>query len=201
MKDHMVYLDCDQVLTDFVAGACATVGYDYPGTWNWPFDWTYDFFSFVGSTKEEVNIHCDINFWANLPWIEDGKDILKVVMSQFRPNEITVLTKPMRNNGSYTGKMTWFEKNIPELYERVIPTLVPKEEFAFDFNQLLIDDCQDNVERFIKAGGAAILVPRPWNQNKQLFFDGKAVAYVAEKLRWWISIVKHPTRNRKEQHA
>lgn len=201
MKDHMVYLDCDQVLADFVAGACATIGYDYPGTRNWPDGWTYNFFSYAGSSAKEVNTHCDIDFWANLPWMEDGREILEVVMSQFRPNEITVLTKPMRNNGSYTGKMIWFEKNIPQLYDRVIPTLVPKEEFAFDFNHLLIDDCQENVESFCRAGGAAILVPRPWNQNKRLFFNGKAVEYIAKMLAQWISLAKHPARNRKEQHA
>jgi hypothetical protein len=97
--------------------------------------------------------------------------------------------------------MIWFEKNIPELYERVIPTLVPKEEFAFDFNRLLIDDCQENVERFCEAGGAAILVPRPWNRNNQVFFEGKAVEYVAKMLAQWINLAEHPTKSRKEQHA
>lgn len=201
MRDHMVYLDCDQVMTDFIAGSAEAIGYYYQGTDQFPDDWTYDFFPYMGTTREAVNEHCDIDFWANLPWIEDGKQILDVVLSRFRPNEITVLTTPMRNNGSYTGKMIWFERNVPQLYDRVIASLVPKEEFAFDFNRLLIDDCQRNVERFIKAGGAAILVPRPWNQNKKLFFDGKAVTYIVKMLAQWIKLVEHPTLSRKEQHA
>jgi hypothetical protein len=192
----MVYLDCDQVLADFIAGTARAINYPYPGTKNFPDGWTYNFFRFMNSTREEVDKHCDIDFWANLPWIEDGKEILKVVLSRFRPHEITVLTKPMRNNGSYTGKMIWFENNIPELYDRVILTFVPKEEFAFDWNHLLIDDCQENVERFIKAGGAAILVPRPWNQNRQVFFDGKAVKYITEMINGWIEIADHPTKRR-----
>lgn len=201
MKDHMVYLDCDQVLADFVAGTAKAIGYDYPGTRHWPEGWTYDFFRFMGSTREEVNTHCDTYFWASLPWIEDGRRILCQIFKRFRPNEITVLTTPMRNNGSYTGKMIWFERNIPELYDRVIPTSVPKEEFAFDFNRLLIDDCQKNIERFSKAGGAAIMVPRPWNQNVDIFDAGEAVQYIADRLDEWMKIVNHPARNRKEQHA
>lgn len=201
MRDHMVYLDCDQVLTDFIAGICAAIGYDYPGTPNWPEEWTYDMFESAGSSREDANKHCNIDFWANLNWMEDGKRILCQVFKRFRPNEITVLTTPMRNNGSYTGKMIWFENNVPELYDRVIPSLVPKEEFAFDFNRLLIDDCQRNVERFIKAGGAAIMVPRPWNQNSKIFFDDKAVEYVTAMMDQWMKIVDHPARNRKEQHA
>jgi len=199
MKDHMVYLDCDQVMADFIAGTAKAINYPYPGTENFPDDWTYDFFPFMNSTREEVNEHCDIDFWANLPWIEDGKEILNVVLTQFCPDEITILTTPMRNNGSYTGKMIWFENNVPQLYHRVIPTLVPKEEFAFDFNRLLIDDCQKNVENFIKAGGAVILVPRPWNQNRQIFFDGKAVSYIANMINKWMDIVDHPAKRR--QHA
>lgn len=197
-KLHRVYLDCDQVLTDFVAGSLAAVGIDYPGTKNWPEGWTYDFFRQAGTSREEVDKHCGVDFWANLPWIEDGKDIRNQVLSRFRPDEITVLTTPMRNNGSYTGKMIWFERNVPELYHRVVPTAVPKDEFAVDFNCLLIDDCQRNVEAFIKAGGASILVPRPWNQNDDVFYDGDAVSYVAERMDKWIELVGHPAKNRKE---
>lgn len=198
MNQHIVYLDCDQVLTDFIAGAAEAIGYDYPGTPNWPEGWTYDFFPYMGSTREEVNTHCNVDLWANLPWMEDGKDMLNLVLSRFRPDEIIVLTTPMQNNESYTGKMIWFERNVPELYHRVVPTLVPKDEFAFDFNRLLIDDCQSNYEKFTKAGGACILVPRPWNANEKIYFAGEAVSYVAEHLDKWMDIVDHPARNRKE---
>jgi hypothetical protein len=198
---HNVYLDCDQVLTDFIAGSLAAVGIHYPGTRNWPEGWTYNYFRQAGTTREEVNKHCTADFWANLQWMEDGREILNEVLARFRPAEFMVLTKPMLNNGSYTGKMIWFEKNCPELYERVVPTLVPKEEFAYDFNSVLIDDCQDNVQAFINAGGASILVPRPWNQNNKIFFAGDAVSYVAEKMDKWVDIVNHPAKSRKEQHV
>ena len=201
MTDHKVYLDCDQVLSDFVAGAARALGFHYPGTQNWPEGWTYDFFKFMDSTREEVNDLCDIDFWANLPWMEDGRDMLNQVLSRFRPDEIIVLTTPMRNSGSYTGKMIWFEKNIPELYSRVVPTAVPKEEFAFDFDRVLIDDCQSNHERFVRAGGACILVPRPWNDNKEIYFAGEAVSYVGERIDKWMELVKHPAMNRKESNG
>lgn len=195
--NHIVYLDCDQVLTDFIAGSLAAVGIHYPGTRNWPKGWTYNYFRQAGTTREEVNQHCGPNFWANLPWMADGREILAEVLARFYPQELMVLTTPMPNNGSYSGKMIWFEKNCPELYERVVPTLVPKEEFAYDFNTILIDDCQDNVEAFINAGGAAILVPRPWNPHDGIYARGEAVSYVAERMDAWIDLVNHPAKNRK----
>lgn len=195
--DHIVYLDCDQVLTDFIAESLASVGIHYPGTYNWPEGWTYNYFCQAGTTKQEVDRHCTRAFWANLQWMEDGREILAEVLARFYPQELMVLTKPMPNSGSYSGKMMWFEKNCPELYERVVPTLVPKEEFAYDFNCLLIDDSQDNVEAFGGAGGTTILVPRPWNENDSIFFKGDAVKHIAEEMDKWIDIVNHPARNRK----
>jgi len=197
-NDHIVYLDCDGVYTDFMAGTMRALGETYGGTKNWAWGRdAYNFFELAGSSREEVNKLCTIDFWANLPWMEDGQEILAEVLSRFSSNEVMLLTKPMPNNESYTGKAQWVTRNMPELVGRFLPTPVPKHEFAFDFNCLLIDDHQSNVEEFIGAGGAAILVPRPWNKNDKIFYAGDAVSYVAEKMDKWIKLVNHPAKNRK----
>jgi len=198
---HHIYLDCDQVLTDFVAAALAAVGRPYPGTRNWPPTWEYNFFTAAGTTRQEVDEHCDINFWACMPWMEDGRELLAAVLARFSPKEVTVLTKPMRNPGSYTGKMLWFEKNCPELYDRVVPTLVPKEEFAAGFGSVLIDDSQANIEAFTNAGGAGILVPRPYNDLDKVFHAGDAVNRVADLMDMWINLWDHPAKLRKGTSA
>jgi len=69
----------------------------------------------------------------------------------------------MPNPESYTGKALWVQKHLPEYSKRLIVTPVPKSEFAHR-DILLIDDKDENVEGFVKAGGNAILVPRPWNE-------------------------------------
>ena len=196
--DHIIYLDCDGVYSDFMAGTMRALGKPYGGTMKWEHGRDgYNFFKLAGSSREAVNELCTTGFWANLPWMEDGKEILAKVLSRFRPNEVMLLTKPMPNNESYTGKAQWVAREMPELVARFVPTPVPKHEFAFGFNSLLIDDCQENVEEFVKAGGAAILVPRPWNRSDTIFFDNGAVQYVAERMDAWIELVKHPagTRN------
>jgi 5'(3')-deoxyribonucleotidase len=129
----------------------------------------------------------------------DGEDILAEVEKRFRPNETMILTKPMDHDGSYSGKAEWVTKNMPDFRRRLVPTHITKSEFVKDFNSLLIDDSQENVENYIKAGGAAILVPRPYNQNEAVFNKGpeEVVAYVASRMDKWIDIVDHPAKNRK----
>ncbi|MCK5604169.1 hypothetical protein KAR91_19940 [Candidatus Pacearchaeota archaeon] len=196
---HIVYLDCDGVYSDFMAGTMRALGKSYGGTMKWPYGRDgYNFFRLAGSSREEVNELCTIDFFANLPWMEDGRELLAEAMSRFRPDEVMLLTKPMPNSASYTGKAQWVVREIPELVKRLVPTPVSKHEFAFDFNCLLIDDCQDNIEEFTRAGGAGILVPRPWNENDGIFYNGGAVLYVADCMDKWIELVNHPAKNRKE---
>lgn len=195
---HNVYLDCDQVFSDFVAGMFRALNFPYAGAENWQWGRNYNIFDIASVSKEKANKLCTIDFWENLPWTGDGKEILEEVWARFRPNEVMLLTKPMEHDDSFTGKAKWVRREIPELHKRMVPTWIEKAEFAFDFNCLLIDDSPDNVEAFTDAGGAAILVPRPWNQNDYLLYDGKAVSYIAEKMDKWIETVKHPAQNRKE---
>jgi len=195
--NHIVYLDCDQVFSDFVTGIFTALGFPHKVDRNWPFGSDYNVFPLAGSTRDEANKHCTIKFWENLPWTEDGKEILAEVWARFRPNETMLLTKPMEHDDSFTGKARWVRREIPELHKRMVPTWVEKSEFAFNFNCLLVDDSQENVERFIRAGGAGILVPRPWNQLDKMYYAGDTVSYVAEKMDKWIDIVDHPAKFRK----
>lgn len=197
---HIVYLDCDGVYADFVTNILDAMGYSWPGYHGWPWGQTFDIFPDIGTTWIEASKYCDANFWANLSWMEDGRAILAEVFARFRPNETMLLTKPMEHDGSYTGKAQWVLSHIPDLARRIVPTHVPKYEFAYDFNCLLIDDSQTNYDQFVRAGGAGILVPRPYNANEEIFYAGDTVKYVAERMDKWIELVKHPAgfESRKE---
>ena len=198
MRQHMVYLDCDGVFTDFTTGICATLGIEFPGFDKWPWSQDWNWFQEAGFTWEQAHAVCDTPFWANLQWMPDGKDILREVWARFLPIEITMLTTPMDHNGSFTGKAQWIAENIPELWRRFIPTYLPKEEFtSCGFNSLLVDDADSNIEKFIQAGGAGILVPRPYNKNSEIFYAGEAVNYIADRLDKWIELAKHPAKNRR----
>ena len=153
-----VYLDMDGVITDFVGEVNERMGIPrdtIPSKWAWVEDF--------GFTLDQVNDWCTIDFWANLGWMPDGRDILRLVTSTFKPEQIYLLTAPMSNPGSYTGKALWVQKHLPEYSKRLIVTPAPKSLFARP-DTLLIDDKDGNVEGFINAGGNAILVPRSWNE-------------------------------------
>lgn len=197
-NDHIVYLDCDGVFADFVTGILAALDYPFDGHDSWPWGRVFDIFPLIGTNWAEASKLCTADFWAGLPWMSDGQRIRDEVWKRFRPDETMLLTKPMDHDDSYTGKAQWVTREMPELRHRLVPTHIAKSEFAFDWNCLLIDDSQENVDAFNNAGGAAILVPRPWNQNDGVFYDGDAVSYVAERMDKWIELVNHPAKNRKE---
>jgi len=152
----IVFLDLDGVLANFDKAACPILNVSYP-----PSDWHWDKGILDGFRK--VDEKCNIDFWINLDWMLDGKEILQVVESYFEPKNIYLLTAPMLNPGSGTGKMLWVKNHLPQYYEQLIITRAPKHLLAKP-DTLLIDDKDENVEGFWDAGGKAILVPRHWNR-------------------------------------
>ena len=157
-----IYLDLDGVLVNFVKGTYDALGkkYEYEKVPCW------SYFKEWGITFDQFNAVCEADFWRRLAWMHDGREILAAVCRtalQCRA-EIYLLTTPMPNNGSWSGKAEWLDRNMPMFKERVIMTNVNKSVFADDYS-LLIDDNDSNVEGFVEAGGHGILVPRPWNKD------------------------------------
>lgn len=165
-----VFLDVDDVLADFMDGIHKTLNIPYnykiypykKGDWNiLGYQTKLNDGSLV--TFEKCNACCTTLFWQHLEWMHDGHDILKEVIKYFKPEQIYLLTSPMPNVESATGKWIWVKKNLPKYYKQTIITQAPKSLLAKP-DCLLIDDKDENVEEFIAAGGDAILVPRPWNK-------------------------------------
>lgn len=153
-----VFLDMDGVLVDFRRGVCEAFDRDDPSdSWTFWEDWE-------GITSSDVNAKCDEDFFFHLNWTYEGIDIFKAVFEKYTPdNDIYLLTVPMPNLGSWTGKAQWVNRYIPVFNERLIVTWVPKALFAGP-DTLLIDDKDENIAEFVAAGGQGILVPRPWNE-------------------------------------
>ena len=157
----VVYLDMDGVITNFVKGVYDAFNKPYI----LPPQLKYDFWKYweLPATTKQVDLICNKEFWNNLEWMYDGEDILKEIIKYFKPEKTYLLTHPMPNVESATGKWMWVKGNMPEYYSRTIITQAPKTLLAKP-ETLLIDDKDENVEEFIDAGGDAILVPRPWNK-------------------------------------
>lgn len=160
-----VFLDVDGVLADWAGGVHKHLGIDYDYT-QWPYktgppgwDWHLE----VGKSFQEISELCDTAFWSNLEWTHDGRDILRAILNKVEPEDVYLLTAPMPNMESATGKVMWVHKNLPEYSERLIITTAPKAIFAQVPNSVLIDDFSRNVREWRRAGGSAITIPRPWN--------------------------------------
>jgi len=165
-----VYLDLDGVMVNFLGGLHRALGvpYDvnqYPyekGKWNMLTD--IKGFDDVPATFEQINDCCAARFWANLGWTHDGVAILRAVEHAFDRKNIWLLTTPMPNVGSASGKIEWINKYLPWYSKKVFITTASKSVVAGP-DTLLIDDKDENVEGFIEAGGRGLLVPRLWNAD------------------------------------
>lgn len=155
MGINVVYCDLDGVLVDFNKSATAIIGVKSPPKkWHWYED--------IENGFERVNNACTVDFWQNLGWMHDGHDILRLITAIVKPEQIYLLTTPMPNPESATGKTLWVERHLPEYKKRLIITQAPKSLFAKP-DTLLIDDKTENIDEFIEAGGYGLLIPRPWN--------------------------------------
>ena len=128
---------------------------------------------------KQVNNYCTIDFWQNLAWMPDGKEILSAVLDKFPQPNVFLLTTPMPNSGSWTGKFKWVQKHLPLFTKQLIITTIPKTLFASP-DILLIDDYDKNVDEFVAAGGRGCLVPR--SSNKAYFCVDRTVEVVKDFL-------------------
>lgn len=152
-----VFLDLDGVLVDFRRGICEAFNRNDPST-NWTF-WE----NWEGVSSGDIDKKCDVKFWASLNWTQEGREIEEVVRRKFGSGNICLLTTPMPNLGSWTGKVVWVNKHLSLYSKQLVVTHSPKHLFAAP-NTLLIDDKDKNIAEFIIAGGQGILVPRLWNE-------------------------------------
>lgn len=163
-KIKTVFLDVDGILANFRKGIHDAFDkpYDYPtlsSRWEFWDDWP-------DVTFEMVNAACTTSFWQNLEWMHDGHDILQAVLNKFSAKQIYLLTAPMPNIESPTGKWMWIQDNLSTYLKRIIITQAPKHLLARP-DTLLIDDKNENIDKFIEAGGRGLLVNRPWNRYRQ----------------------------------
>lgn len=163
-----IFVDLDGVLVNFLGGLHKALGVpysyeDYPyekGKWNMLTD--IKRFDDIPITFEQCNDCCDASFWQHLDWMHDGRDILRAILTTLGLETVYLLTTPMPNLESASGKMIWVNNNLSICLKRTIITQAPKHLLARP-DTLLIDDKDENVDGFRKAGGRALLVPRPWN--------------------------------------
>lgn len=164
-----ILLDLDEILSDFVGGACRAFNVDTKevehlttnSVWGSlipvigkikGFNLTPEFFWAVIHQKGE-------RFWEELeplPWATQVLDLVKSLTDDWH-----IISAPSACPTSYGGKVKWLKNYFGKDFDRF--ALTPHKHIFAGPDVLLIDDRDKNVEDFINAGGVGLVFPRHHN--------------------------------------
>lgn len=154
--EKKIIVDSDGVIRDFV-GACEK-------RYNRKFDWSgqRDVREHLGFTdlqwKEELE---NFKFWAEMKPTKEAKPLLDLLKSLFRLDQIYIVTSAQQTPCAISGCAAWYKKYLPRFQDRII--YCKDKHLLANLNTILIDDFQKICSSFMRAGGWALLFPRPWN--------------------------------------
>lgn len=176
------FLDLDGVLVDFLAGACRLFNVDQEELFKrWPpgdFDCAIPIAGDPTSFWERIMD--DDGFWDGLPEMSDAREILGIVEGKYGRGNIYLLTAPTSDPHSYCGKAEWVAEHLPEYHGRL--HIGQHKHLCAGPGRMLVDDRDDNVDKFIRFGGWATLVPRRWNRGWKGLESGTAVEFLSAQL-------------------
>jgi predicted nucleotidyltransferase len=167
--DYKIYLDLDGVLAD----------------------WEKQFETYTGMTCDEYELKFgkdkriefvlknSPNFYASMDWMSDGK-ILYNFAKEF-PCEIL---SHSTDDQSTIGKLNWLKNNGIKLKPNLVSKREDKSKFA-NAKSIMVDDRQDVIDAFKKAGGIGILHTNSIDTINQL----KNILGVKESYRIYNSIL------------
>lgn len=103
-----------------------------------------------------------IEFWANLNWINGGKELWNASKELFEKVYIlssSGTTDPMKGKTVREGKILWLQKNIPDMPEQNIFVVNGKhmKKTKASRDGILVDDVAITIKEWNAAGGYGIL--------------------------------------------
>lgn len=181
MKIDQIYCDMDEVLSNFLLGACQIHERSYeeldkPGR-----PWSLVEYWGLKNSNELWNpiLQKGPDFWVELEMFPWAKELLSL-LQKFSERPVILLTTPNYNESSYVGKIRWI---VDHLGEEWVPRFQPtydKRLFAKP-GCLLVDDSLDNIRKFVEEGALGILFPSSGNI---LGVIENPVPYVEKRLEW-----------------
>ena len=196
---HVIFLDVDGVLADFVGGtlACmksqAQAGQPTP-CWpptEWPpQSWNAAIDNF-GLTVDEFwkRIENREGFWDDLAVCPLAESLL-AMCREYCPN-VRFLTAPCHDPESAAAKIRWLRRfaDAPQLMDWHLSV---DKQFNAGPGRILIDDNEKNCAAWEAAGGHAIIYPQPWNFRRAITYPQAKLAYVEEQLQKLTGVVPEP---------
>jgi 5'(3')-deoxyribonucleotidase len=176
MKIAKIFIDMDDVLNHFTMYALNHLGCNvsdgeyekYKPEWGW------DIVRAANEIEKDLPYHhgtlCpevfwsnfDREFWASAPVSMDGLLVLAASINAVGRENVFILSRPTGDEACREGKHDWVHNKMPKcLHDKLI--LANDKTACASPTSLLIDDNEKNCEDFKRAGGFAVLYPRPWN--------------------------------------
>lgn len=153
-----IFCDVDGVLADFIGAACEMYWKPRPTRCSWHFyrDWGMtdeDFWACVSEAGEMFATDLEV-----LP------GAVELVESLRYEGHVRFLTAPWRHPEAWSGRVKWLREHFQARFDEII--LCPSKLKGMlarcgDQRNILIDDYEDNVSRWCRAGGVGFLWPGP----------------------------------------
>ena len=170
-------LDLDGVLIDMVVPLMQWWGVRIEKDEEYPQQFGYDVKSAIVHLLEQQDRACkadDIRnmskevFWRRPPYVfwrdlQPCPTALSFVsFLETGPYDIYLMTAHASAQCA-AAKTDWVAEHLPKYWNRVL--IGHSKHLAANEQSILIDDCTKNCEDFTRAGGTAIVCPRPWNER------------------------------------
>lgn len=155
------FIDLDGVLADFQLAMCEhhNVKNPYLDKANWG---NHKMDKCLGMKSKDFWKGVNFDFWADMKWTHDGKELLYLIEDRFGKENCCIFTKVANNPNCASGKMEWIHRNMPDYRYRF---LIGTDKHYAAKGNMLFDDNDGNIEKFNECGGTGVLIKRPWNSG------------------------------------
>lgn len=133
------------------------------------------------------------DFFSQLPKMPDADLIVQVLTRAC--DQVVFNWKPYGGVGAMDGVEHWFARGWPAEARLSPLQMSPVTWGLAGPGRIIVTDSMDEVTEFERHGGAGWLVPRPWNQLREVaLIDGAASASIAfglaQFIKQWRRILK-----------
>ena len=106
------------------------------------------------------------NFWIDIPPYPWAKELYDYCM-EIGEGNVTICTTPFHDPACSSQKQEWLSKHLGINSSSVM--LGSRKYLMAKPGNVLVDDYNKNINRFIKEGGDGALVPSSWNTHNVSF--------------------------------
>lgn len=173
-----IFCDVDGVLADFIGAACRLHGRCIKENASWEFykDWGMsdkEFWEPIQELGETFAVELEATPWAS-----------RLVDTLRAEGDVRFLTAPWRSSKAWGGRVHWLVERMGAGFEDIIlchGRLKALMASCGAQRNVLVDDSEDNIDRWNRAGGVGFLWPGPANGLRRAY-DEMRKSDLAESL-------------------